>query len=160
MSKRPRGTAAYAEVIGLMDTAIVHENPFVFACASESIAINTVHRMNQWRMIDRENDPLGQSNSKYDQFIFRRTGRFITIDRRPEIVAVEAWIVNEDGTRTPVPLHTIQRRETVAEIQHDLDTHDYTQPSNDPEVEWVVAVNRYELRRFMKARQAGFTGEQ
>jgi len=155
MPKRKDGLNVYEDVITMMDTALIHDQDYMtFTLASSNIAIRTLQRMHQWRLRDREADPNGEMRSKYDKHIYSRDEQTIIVRRREpvKILAVRDRFGN--------PLDMYARQPTVAEQQRDLDAHDYAQPSNDPEVEWGVAVNRYELRRFMKARQAGYTGEQ
>jgi hypothetical protein len=49
-------------------------------CADENTAIRTLQRMNQYRIVCRQEHP--ELKSDYDPYIYRRRGEYIEIDER------------------------------------------------------------------------------
>lgn len=128
---RPRvGRSSYTDVAPLMDAAIARDALLRIECATEAVAIRTVYRMNQYRIICRQEHP--ELKSEYDPFVYRRKGKWIEIDKRgaPDVLQ----ITDEDGNQIPLEIIRTPSRIPI----HEIDVAKYETPGDNDEIEEAI----------------------
>ena len=129
MPRQKAGRSAYLDVIPYMDIAAAKQRRIEIDAPTPGKAIRIVQRMNQWRLIDRQQHE--DLESKYDMLIFKRVDCTAIIE--PRTRASELVVRDEDGSI--IPPEWVVAFPTEKEMLKDLEDANKPKPKTKEQIE-------------------------